>query len=297
MTDVQVFLSYETRSHSEVAAAIAAVLTNHGIDVWHDERARRSVRRRVSRRGGELGLDSWLRRGLLTSQMIVVLVPYSHVGEFPDHIEGIERLPRPLAPDDIANRVWTQYGELKDHYYGDVPSEHVNVDQLAYYMFRPFHWFRSGHYEDRFGVAVGNDPFEGWRLTEIRTAGAFSLVPVLVVPIEIEDDVSATEVASQLSKGHVVVIRIADLARDIENNLVPAIRRNAPDAQRLERIHELQVEFRRLRLPAFLHGAAWAIGMVLFFLVMLVWDLLKILVPVGLVGLVVYLLLRWIGVL
>jgi hypothetical protein len=225
-------------------------------------------------------------------------VPYSHVGEFPDHIEGIERLPRPLAPHDIANRVWKQYGELRDYYEGDVPSKHVDVDQLAYYMFRPFHWFRSAFYEDRFGVAVGNDPFETWRLTEIRTAGAFSLVPVLVVPIEIEDDVSAPEAASQLSKGgHVVVIRVADLARDIENNLVPAIRRDAPDDQRQARIRERQVKFRRVRLPAFLHGAVWTIGMVLFFLVMVVWDLLKILIPVGLFGLGMYLVLSWIGVL
>ena len=133
-------------------------------------------------------------------------------------------------------------------------------------------------------------------------AGAFGLVPLAVVPIEIEDDDAAEEVLSELAEyDYIAVVRMADLTADVEHVLSPAIRRRAPQGEQQEAIRRRKAEFRGLRLPALVRGVAtgavMAIGTVLFFLAALIWDLLRYAVPVGLVGLLVYLALNWIGLL
>lgn len=296
----QIFLSYDEQSHAETAASIASALRTNDISVWHDKRARESIRRRLSSvRGSEFGLDAWLRRGLLTSDMIVSLIPDRQMGGASVG-GGVRSGQQRLSASELVRRAAPEITRVREHYEGSVPSDEVPVDQLLYYMVHPIHWWRSAFYEDRFGVSVGKDPFESWRLAEARMAGAFGLVPVCVVMMDGDDGLGVDEVAAGLADlGCVVAIRYADVAVDVDNVLAPTVRRRAPDADALAAIRRRQAEFRRLRLPAFVRGAGMAIWSIVLliglFLFALLWDLVKYGGPLALVVLAVYAALRWVG--
>src|SRR5437868_1474585 len=77
---MQIFLSYDAKSQQGFAAELTQALADGGFAVWHDQRRRRTLRRTIQSwrdPKGELGLDSWLRKGILQSDMVVGLIPYN----------------------------------------------------------------------------------------------------------------------------------------------------------------------------------------------------------------------------
>src|SRR5262245_23619098 len=97
----QVFISYDFNTHNQVAAEMTAALLACGFRVWQDQRQRRNLRRTIQAwrdPSGELGLDAWLRKGILQSDIVVALVPYDRR---PDYFPDSWRLAPPSTQEEL----------------------------------------------------------------------------------------------------------------------------------------------------------------------------------------------------
>jgi len=250
----RVFLSYDFKTHKQLAAELTAALYDRNFRVWQDQGQRRNLRRIIQawrHPAGEWGLDSWLRKGILQSEIVVALVPYDRQ---PDYFPDSWSPDRPSTPQELLNILSGEINDLRGSYRGKASSKWTDphqLDQAGYYLFRPIQTFRMAWYEKHAGRPLGKDPFEHWRRWEMRVAGAAALPVILVFLIELQEDRFADFVTEQMAEHPTyIVVRRSALQSDLQSRLLPAIERARPSVEEAGEIRECKHKLRRLRIRA-----------------------------------------------
>lgn len=235
MTATRVFVSYDAQSQTEFSNELALALVREGFVVWQNHRIRRNLRLLIQslwNKSGELGLDNWLRKGILKSDVVVTLIPYNRRPSWVP--KGWELAPIETA-EELLDIIVSESNELSSSYKGEASSrwsDPRHLDQAAYYLFRPVQTIRMVWYEKHGFPPLGKDPFEHWRRWEMRVAGAVHLPVVLVIliePPEMQFVEFINQKLSSFSNPQYIVVRRSSLECDVRDRLVTAIR-NAPQS-------------------------------------------------------------------
>ncbi|HXM49324.1 MAG TPA: hypothetical protein VN956_15900 [Pyrinomonadaceae bacterium] len=256
---MHIFLSYEAKNQHEFSAELARALADRGFVVWQDQHRRRNLRRIIQSwrdPDGELGLDAWLRKGILQSDVVLSLVPY-------------DRIPGPAnwdilpvkTPEELLEHLADDIDRLKASYNGEASSKWTDprhLDRGWYYLVRPTQTRRMLWYEKHGFPPLGKDPFEQWRHWEMRVAGAARLPVVLAVLIEQREDAFAETVTERLAfEPRYVVLRRSSLAIDLEDRLLPAIAQALPNAEEAEEVFQRKRKLRRLQMREEIRVVLW----------------------------------------
>ena len=268
---MQIFLSYDAKSQQGFSAELTKALEGGGFTVWHDERQKRSLLRIIQSwrdPKGELGLVSWLRKGILQSDIVVGLVPYNRR---PDYFPDSWNMIQVKDPEELHSIVFHESENLRLSYIGEATSKWADpskLDQAGYYLMRPVQSLRMAWYEKHGLPPLGKDPFEHWRRWEMRVAGAAQLPVVLIVLIEPSEDAFAEALTRRMAHSPMyAILRRSFLAADFRDRLLPAIESAIPNAEEARDIDQCKRTLRRLQMRARIIILLWTclvIGIVAF---------------------------------
>lgn len=306
---MQGFVSYNHETQAAVATRTADALRAHDLDVWHDSRQRRPLRRLFGRSTSELGLDPWLRSGIRRSDLVISLVPYypqrryRKVGSLIIFDGSEYSKVRPIPVERILHSLSDEMGRLLDAYSGGRPGEASKPEKMVPYLLSPVHLSRRAFYE-KHGFHFGKDPYEPWRHTEARIAGNYLLPLLMVVVLEKLDEPIYEELSAALTDNDsIVVARESYIESDVANILVPRIEGIDLDESKRAEIKARKRALVRLRFREIPYltvemilVTAVIIGVFVQAVVLDLWMLLKltlpILVPLAVFGAFFYFLLR-----